>query len=509
MNVLLPFGIACLAFVIRLPFLAHGPAGWDDVDFALGVDNYDLSLMQPHFPGYPVYMLIAIGFARLIANPFLALSLLSALANACTVFPLYSIVKRCSRQRTAVWVAVLWAVNPLGMVLGTQPLSDSFGNLLAVWLVAASLVVVDPGLAEKKRALVLVFSGILLGLLYGVRISYLPLGAVFAWALYVYGRDTRRYGDVVSAIVSSLLVNLLWLYGLVLNVGSLTGFWRLAAAFTEGHFSDWGGAYTGSHAGERLLYWIGRQWFAAGLGAPWNEQNSWFSYLILVLVCAGITGGGIAAGKTRWLQTGNKEHIVLLFLWIVPYLLWAFFAQNVEKPRHILPLMIPLIWGIVWGLQQWRRFSPILLTALAASTAAVGVIQVREQPVTDSPMAQLAHYVAQADRGESSIIYTYEEERVIRYLYPSVTTVRLRKWSDFQASILAYSVLPDHVYLTDRVLDGFHNEQLKEYVKEAARFRGSEWLYPTYHDIVLYEVRQDKRQEWIRLIKTGQQPAGS
>src|SRR6476659_1907211 len=30
---------------------------WDQVDFALALDRYDLMAMQPHFPGYPYFIL--------------------------------------------------------------------------------------------------------------------------------------------------------------------------------------------------------------------------------------------------------------------------------------------------------------------------------------------------------------------------------------------------------------------------------------------------------------------
>nr|WP_232467183.1 hypothetical protein [Anoxybacillus flavithermus] len=42
--------ISC--FVYASPFAAT----WDEVDFALALDRYDLLAMQPHFPGYPYFI---------------------------------------------------------------------------------------------------------------------------------------------------------------------------------------------------------------------------------------------------------------------------------------------------------------------------------------------------------------------------------------------------------------------------------------------------------------------
>lgn len=509
MSYLYPLGIALATLVIRIPFLANGPAGWDDVDFALGLGEYDLSRMQPHFPGYPVYLFLAMGVARFISNPFLALSVFSVIAAACTVFPLYFVVKRCSNEAMAKWVALAWAVNPLVFVLGTQPMSDSFGNFLAISLVATTLSVIDNEVEERKRALLLLASGILLGLLYGVRISYLPFGAVFLWAVIVYVRQTRKLADGLYSIIACGMVNLLWLYGLILNVGSASGFWKLATAFTDGHFSDWGGTYAGGSVLERLGYWYQRQWFAAGIGTPWNEQNGWFNYFLLIFSIMGIIGFVVTLQRKRKARYGmRRDVIILLLMWIIPYGLWAFFAQNVDKPRHIFPLIIPFLWMILTGVLCWkpyvhRMLQNMLLPALILAMCLAGVVQIRNQAVMPSPMVQLANYLTQEAITKRSVIYTYEEERVIRYLYPSMNTVRLRKWSDLQISLLAYTVWPEQIYFTDRVLQGFNKPELRGYVSEVARFRGSEWLYPTYNEIVLYEVKPDKQELWQQLIRSG------
>jgi 4-amino-4-deoxy-L-arabinose transferase-like glycosyltransferase len=490
--------LALLALMIRLPFLAYGPGGWDDVDFALGVRQYDVAAMQPHFPGYPVYILTAFLFGAIIPNPFLALSLLSAVACALTVFPLYGIVQRYSGERIAGIVAVLWTVNPLAMVLGTQPTSDSFGTLLALLLVASSVRALDDRIGERQRALALIGSGIWLGLLYGVRISYLPLGAVPLWAAYVYWRDTRRFDDVISAVASAILVSLLWIYALVVNVGSVSGLWQLALAFTSGHFSDWGGAYVGGSFMERLMYWTCRQWLAAGLGTPWPEQH-WISFGVLACLFVSMAGWWQRRKYIRTWLSCNWREAGLLLMWVIPYLLWAFFAQNAEKPRHIFPLLIPLLWSIAVGLHMQRKWGKYVTFTLIVCMLGVSWTQVQERE-KPSPMEQLAYYAATA-LPKSSVLYTYEEERVLNYQSPQVQTVRLRHWSDFRTSVLSSRISPTSIFLTDQVLDGFNRPELWQYVREKVRFTGSPWLYPTYNDIVLYEIRPDKREEWKEVIQ--------
>ncbi|GEN34988.1 hypothetical protein [Aneurinibacillus danicus] len=491
--------IALLTLCIRLPFLADGPGGWDDVDFALGMQQYDLAAMQPHFPGYPVYMFVAFLFGRFIENPFLALSAISALAAALVVFPLHRTVRAYSGLRTADAVALLWSVAPLSFVLGTQPLSDSFGTLLSVLLVASSARVLDARLDERRRAMALLMSGVWLGLLYGVRVSYLAFGAVPLWAGWMYGRETRRWSDVGFAVLCSVLVSFFWSYAMAINVGSVNGLLKLALAFTGGHFSDWGGTYTGGSLGERLVYWIFRQWFAAGLGTPWPGQH-WISWGIGLLLILSIGGWRLARKRGEIRVSGRIRELGLLFMWVVPYGLWAFFAQNADKPRHILPLLIPLLWAVASGLLALRRSGPLMIGMLACCMFIVSWTQVDEQRRTASPMAQLADYAA-SHLPASAVVYTYEEERVMRYKYPALETVRLRKWEDFQTSILSRHLQAESVFMTENVLEGFGRPEIWRYVRERARFNGNPWLYPTYHEIVLYEVRPEQKEAWQRLMQ--------
>ena len=486
-----PVLLVFAAFLLRLPFLAQGPGGWDDVDFALGVGSFDLARMQPHFPGYPIYMVAAFVAAIFHDNNFLALSGLSAVAMALSVWPLHAIVRRLSGERTAFWTALAWAVAPLGMVLGTQPLSDAFGVLIALLLVECCLRACDRSLGTRARAIALLGSGIWLGLLLGVRVSYVALAAVPLWAAYAYARETRAYDEIIASVASCLLVCLLWGYALVVNVGSFAGLWKLGTSFTSGHFTDWGGTFTeGSSLWERLVYWIGRQWFAAGLGTPWEGQMHAASWVVLALTVLGVGSSLLRARSWSWRNTG------LLIAWMLPYLLWALFAQNVEKPRHVLPLLPVLIWAIIAGLLSWKRkLLPALLVA-ALLTAGLGqVIQQAEQP---SPMAELAAFL---QNHPTSLVYTYEEERVIRYYLPNLHTERLRKWEDFRSSLLNEPVWTEPIYLTDAVLDGFHKPELHSLVREAARFQGSPWLYPTYHEIILYEIPPELYAEWKNILQ--------
>src|ERR1700730_1310350 len=82
-------GIAAVA--TRLPFAARRLWDHDSVQFALGVERYDLAAHHPHPPGYPLYiavlkLLSALGVDSL--DGMVALSILAAAAGAAVIVPL-------------------------------------------------------------------------------------------------------------------------------------------------------------------------------------------------------------------------------------------------------------------------------------------------------------------------------------------------------------------------------------------------------------------------------------
>ncbi len=61
-SIIVLFTVCASYFVYASPFAAT----WDEVDFALALDRYDLLAMQPHFPGYPYFILAGCSFIRLL-----------------------------------------------------------------------------------------------------------------------------------------------------------------------------------------------------------------------------------------------------------------------------------------------------------------------------------------------------------------------------------------------------------------------------------------------------------
>ncbi|HXO42985.1 MAG TPA: hypothetical protein VN999_16160, partial [Thermoanaerobaculia bacterium] len=79
------------AVMTRVPFAARRLWDHDSVQFALGVERYDLAAHHPHPPGYPLYIAVLKLLAMLGVDSLhgmVALSILAAALGAALIVPL-------------------------------------------------------------------------------------------------------------------------------------------------------------------------------------------------------------------------------------------------------------------------------------------------------------------------------------------------------------------------------------------------------------------------------------
>src|SRR5947209_12923258 len=77
--------------LLRLPFAARRMWDHDSIQFALGVEKYDLAAHHPHPPGYPLYIAALKVLAMLGVDSLhgmVALSILAAALGAGLIVPL-------------------------------------------------------------------------------------------------------------------------------------------------------------------------------------------------------------------------------------------------------------------------------------------------------------------------------------------------------------------------------------------------------------------------------------
>lgn len=210
-----------LFFVVPLWF-SRGTflINWDSVQFALGVERFDLSAHQPHPPGYIGYEVLGGWIARLTGDVPAALTLLSVVSAALSPAFLYLLARRMMPTSYALAGAVLFGFSPLLWHYGSVALTYAPEVALSL-----PFILLVHRASEGGRAVELFAAALVFALLGSVRQSALiMLAPLWLLAIHPYARRTQ-------AMASGVLVGvcLAWAVPLVQGSGGLVAYFREAA----------------------------------------------------------------------------------------------------------------------------------------------------------------------------------------------------------------------------------------------------------------------------------------
>ncbi|WP_349408076.1 hypothetical protein [Pseudalkalibacillus sp. SCS-8] len=465
------FGL--ILIIIRIRYASPYASTWDMVDFSLALDRFDLFMMQPHFPGYPYFILFAMFTHLWMSDPAQALSAVGAILITSALIPSYLILNK----RLPESFALIGSLVPQSLtyiwVMSTQPMSEASAVGIFIWFLWG----VDCAVRKPDKHGYVVFSSFLFSLLMGIRVSYFPLGIVLIPLWWKRWRQLKRKSIVWMDLLLFTFFQFLWVLGLILSTGGFGAFVELSISFINGHFQDWGGTALTSERSlvERLFQLVFNNLLWVGVLGK--------SFLSAILFIALIVLAGLNLGRmtqARWVAT----------LLLLTYLLWAWIGQNIEKPRHILPL-IPLLLFILLdsGLQgkrrTWNRLFILTLVPFMMLQSIQGILEVKRIQAERPASYQLIDYVE--NQAGPVAIYTWEEERVMDYLDAPFYYKKLYSYSKFKEEI---SQLDQHrILITDRVLKGFEKQgiDVSAHVTRVASFQSNGFVDPIYNQIKLYE----------------------
>jgi hypothetical protein len=342
--------ICCL--ISRLLTTIYYIEDTDSLRFALSIVDYDITKLQPHFPGYPVYCFLAkiiYFFTKSFAVTF---SILGGVAVFCTIYFILKILKINLESVSGLLLSGIVFFNPLIWLMSNRYMPDLFGLALAI----SSYYFLS--VEKKHRNILLGF--LFTGLLAGVRLSYLPILIVpFCHSFLTYKNKARL-------IFIFFLGCIVWLAPLALLTG-IDNLINAAAKQAQGHFADFGGTIITENNWWKRLLMILRSIWSDGLGGYWIGR-SWQT-LILSLPMIHILYSGL-----KELKVQKKKNIIYLYISFgIVYATWIFFFQNVlHKSRHILPLLVPLFVvlhsGLLFLIKKKNILNTILLIIFFTST---------------------------------------------------------------------------------------------------------------------------------------------
>jgi hypothetical protein len=468
-----------LVYVIRFIYTSAYTPTWDTVDFALAIHEFDLLKMQPHFPGYPYFILGGMFVSRWIDDPARALSILNVFLNVTAVFPVYWITKRWHSTAVSVVLTLSVQVIAFSMVMSGAPNSEGAAIAILWWYLWSLLKA-----KENRNYMIQLIPLFIFSVLMGVRLSYLPFGGGIFLLWIVKWKENRSILSIVSQLILAVVFQMVWVFGLILSEGSITNFINLALNFTNGHFNEWGGSVQTSSLSliERVIVLCFHNIFWSGFSAETvGLAFIMFAFLFHVVVV--------------WLRNRTLcySETKALFLLLGLYIIWALFAQNIEKARHILPLLGPslLVFMHVYVKTGVNKLKLTMLFVLIIANLVVGIQHIREQAIKDPAVYQLAWDLEKMD--DQLSVYTWEETRVFDYLNVSFQHKRILTF-DYFLQQLKYEE-GKRIFVTDKVIEGFKqqtDQDLKRFVTKVNKYESNHLFDPIYSEIILYEWKKEE-----------------
>ena len=312
-----------LFFVCLLSRVATSIFYIEDIDslrFALSLHEFNVLKLQPHFPGYPVFIVLAKGLYFITKSMGITFSIIGGLSLfVLIIFTLKLFYLKLNSVQGLLCTFLLF-LNPFFWLMSNRYMPDLMG--LCVSIASLNFLITS---ANRLRLLSIGF--FLVGILCGTRLSYVPLLAL-PFIYHMYNNSNRHF-----LFFSFSFGCLLWFLPFVWITG-LDSLYTAAFKQTVGHFYDFGGtAITEGVWHHRILSMIRSIW-ADGLGGFWFGR-SWQTLLLTIpMVYFFYHSLSIIQNKNL-----NQNQLIIAGS-ILIYILWAFFFQNIiHKSRHVMPLI--------------------------------------------------------------------------------------------------------------------------------------------------------------------------
>ncbi len=237
-------GLFMLTVLTRLPLMDPMLFNMDSVSFAVALDKFDVSLFQPHPPGYFLYVMSG-RLARLFTGDAnTALVYLSIIFSALTVSLLYIMGSSMFGDREGLGASLVALASPLFWLHGVVALSyaaEGFIGLLIAWLCWRML---------KGDSGCLWPSAVVLGLGGGFRQTTI----IFLAPLWLYSIRRQGLMRVIAAMGLVVLSFLSWFLPMLYLSGGYERY--LEATHAQAQRSVWHGfslSYIAGNAGLQIV----------------------------------------------------------------------------------------------------------------------------------------------------------------------------------------------------------------------------------------------------------------
>ena len=377
------FAILSLFIFFTSASASFWPDDQDGVNYLLGIQQYDLIFHQPHFPGYPVYIVAGKLITSILGSPERACVFLSVFSGTVCLWLISVMVRQTKNTQTALLCITAIAVNPVFFEFSHKIFTEM--PALALLILATVLL----GNPDKASGIRWFLSVAVIGLMLGIRLSWWP----FAMFYFVKG---IRSGKGLSVSGGLLFGIFFWFLPQAVIVGPKELFFT-GISFTYGHFDKWGGA----------------------IGSDLEANNRFLLFAIRAGEAFGWIGSGILLTRLPWIVftlTGififlrNRNfidaQIKTFFTAVLFYMVWVVIGQNPEKVRHLLPLIPVFVLALSPFIEKYQKTAATTILIFSLTLPLNYAYRVQNNPPTvqllkwaDSlPLSDVEFYCGNSER---------------------------------------------------------------------------------------------------------------
>jgi hypothetical protein len=280
-----------LTIITRIPFASKFLYHWDSGQFALALDEYDITVHQPHPPGYFLYVMLGRLLHLFINDANTVFVSISVVFSGLTVITIYYLGKEIFDKKIAILAAAIALTSPNlwfhGEVALTYIVEAFFSTAVALlcWRILKG--------EHKYIWLSVIALGIAGGIRQNTAVFLFPL-----WLFSVKGVPIRKF---IASLGLLVVVCLFWFVPMIW----LTGGWN---AYHSAFRELW--LFNTGHVSVFEQGWATFKIFLSSL-----FKFTIYGVGIGILILGFAVYSLVRHGRLRYL---NKTKILFFFLWILP-----------------------------------------------------------------------------------------------------------------------------------------------------------------------------------------------
>jgi len=316
-DIILPLSLFLLTILTRIPFTSKYLYHMDSVQFALALENYDITVHQPHPPGYFLYVMIGRLINLFIKDANNTFIFISILFSGLAVVAIYFLGKEIFDEKIGILAALIALTSPNlwfhGEVALTYVVEAFFSAFIALlcWRIL------------KGEHRYLWFSVIALGIAGGIRQNTI----VFLFPLWLFAVKGVPLRKIIASLGLLGAICLLWFIPMVWMTG---GWYAYKEAFSE----LW--EFNTGHVSVFEQGWKTFKIFSSNL-----------VYFLLYGVGAGIFILGLALYSlisNRKLLLLDRQKTLFFLLWLIPtFMFYLLIFIHPTNPGYVLILLPALL----------------------------------------------------------------------------------------------------------------------------------------------------------------------